>query len=89
MIESQYFRSAVKHFNKKQRLNIGIQFLSLISELDIRNIIDEVFKQIPQQWGINQMLKKRMIDFLKSPQRIITLQHICKQTLQKNFRRKK
>lgn len=89
LIESQYFRSAIKHFNKKQRLNIGIQFLSLISELDIENLIDEVFKQIPEQWGINQMLKKRMIDFLQSPQRIITLQHICKQTLQKNFRRKK
>jgi hypothetical protein len=89
LIESQYFRSAVKHFNTKQRLEIAGQFLSLLAELDIENLIDEVFAQIPIQWGINQMLRKRIIDFLQSEQRIITLQHICKQTLQKNFRRKK
>ncbi len=87
--QSHYFRSAVKHFNRKQRLHIASQFLSLIPELDIENLIDEVFTQIPQQWGISLLLKKRMIDFLQSSQRITTLQQICKQSLQKNFRRKK
>lgn len=89
LIESQYFRSAVKHFNRKQRLDIASQFLSLISELDIENLINEVFAQIPEEWVISPMLKQRMIDFLQSPQRITTLQQICKQSLHKNFRRKK
>lgn len=89
LIESPYFRSIIKHFNRKQRLEIASQFLSLISELDINNLINEVFKEIPEQWGINPTLKKRIIHFLQSDQRIITLQLICKQLLQKNFRRKK
>ena len=77
-----------KHFNTKQRLHIASQFLSLITELDIGNVIHEIFTQIPQQWGISPLLKKRMIDFLQSSQRITTLEQICKQSLQKNFRRK-
>jgi hypothetical protein len=89
LIESQYFRSTIKYFNKKQRLDIANQFISLLSELDIENLIDGIFKEIPEQWSISPMLKKRMIDFLQSQQRIITLEQICKQTLQKNLRRKK
>jgi len=89
LIESQYFRSVVKHFNKPERLEIASQFLSLISELDIEKLINEVFAQIPSQWVIHPMLKKRIIDFLQSKQRITALQQICKQKLQKNYRRKK
>ena len=66
LIESPYFRSVVKHFNKFERFEITNEFLSLISELDIEKIINEVFAQIPLQWGINPTLKKRMIDFLQS-----------------------
>lgn len=89
LIESQYFRSVVKHFNKSERLEIAARFLTLMAELDIENIIDEVFTHIPVQWAINPTLKKRMIDFLQSNQRITTLDQICKQALQKNFKRKK
>jgi hypothetical protein len=88
LIKSQYFHSVVKHFNKKQRLEIADQFLSLLSELDIQNILDEVFLGIPNKWEINPTLEKRIIDFLKSEQRYKTLNLICKQALQKNFRRK-
>lgn len=89
LIESQYFRSVVKHFNKSERLEIAGPFLTSVAELDIENIINEVFAHIPLQWAINPTLKKRMIDFLQSSQRITTLDQICKQALQKNFRRKK
>lgn len=89
LIESQYFRSVIKHFNRKERLEIAIQFISLLSEPDIKNIINEVFAQIPAQWGISPMLKKRVIDFLQSQQRMALLKQICHQQLQKNFRRKK
>ena len=89
LIESQYFLSIIKHFNRKERLEIASQFLSLLSDLNINNLIDEVFKEIPEQWGISPLLKKRILDFLQSKQRITTLQLICKQSLQKNFRRKK
>lgn len=89
LIESQYFRSAVKHFVRKKRLEIASQFLSLLPELDIENLINEVFAQIPAQWGVNPNLQKRIVSFLQSKQRIITLQQICKQALQKNFRRNK
>lgn len=89
LIESQYFRSVVKHFSQNERLEIASQFLSLIPELDIENIVNEVFTQIPTGWEIDPGLKKRIIEFLQSAQRIVAIQHICKQHLQKNFRRKK
>jgi len=85
LIVSQYFRSAVKHFNRKQRLEIATQFISLLEELEIKNLINEVFTQIPKKWDINPMLKKRIIDFLKSEQRINSVQQICKQILNKKF----
>ena len=87
LIESQYFRSVVKHFNKSERLEITIQFLSLINQLNIEKIINEVFAQIPEQWEINPTLRKRIIDFLQSKQRIITLQQISTQVLQEKIRR--
>lgn len=89
LIESQYFRSVVKHFRKNERLEIASQFLSLIPKLDIETIVNEVFTQIPTAWGINPRLKKRMIDFLQSEQRLVALRQICNQQLQKNFRRQK
>lgn len=89
LIESQYFKSVVQHFRKNERLQIARQFLSLISELDVENLVNEVFTQIPNQWGIDPSLKKRIIDFLKSRQRLIAIQQICDQQLQRNFRRKK
>jgi len=87
LIGSQYFRSVVKHFTIQKRLEIANQFLSLINQLDIENLINEVFTEIPINWAINQTLKKRMIDFLQSEQRYRTLQQICKQALQNKFRR--
>lgn len=87
LIESQYFRSVVKHFNKSERLEITNQFVSLVSHLDIEKIINEAFAQIPEQWEINPTLRKRIIDFLQSNQRIITLQQICTQALQEKIRR--
>lgn len=89
LIESQYFRSAIKHFNKKERLDIARQFLSLLPELDIENIINEVFNEIPISWDVNTTLKNRMIEFLQSQQRLIAINQISIQELQKNFRRKK
>lgn len=87
LIESQYFKLVMKHLSVNNRLEIASQFLSLLGELDIKNLIDEVFAEIPTQWGINPTLQKRIIDFLQSKQRITTLQQICTQILQKNFRR--
>ena len=89
LIESQYFRSVVKHFDRRDRFKISSEFLSLIVELNLEKLINEVFEQIPSQWGINPILKKRIIDFLQSKQRITSIQQICNQQLQKNFRRKK
>lgn len=89
LMESQYFRAVVKHFTINERLEIANQFLSLISELDIENLANEVFKDIPKEWDIDPQLKKRIIGFLESKQRFTALQQICKQHLQKNFRRKK
>ncbi len=87
LIASPYFRSAIKHVIRKKRLEIASQFLSLLPELDIENLVNEVFAHIPAQWGVNPTLQKRVIDFLQSKQRFNTLQQICKQSLQKNFRR--
>lgn len=89
LIESQYFRSVIKHFGKYERLIIANQFLSSIAKLDIEKIINEVFAQIPPQWAINPTLMQRMVDFLQSKERITSLQQICKQRLLTNFRRSK
>lgn len=85
LMVSQYFRSAVKHFNRKQRLEIATQFISLFEELEIENLINEVFTQIPKKWDVNPILKKRIIDFLQSKQRINSVKQICKQSLNKKF----
>ncbi len=89
LIESQYFRSVVKHFDRWDRFEISNEFLSLIVELNLEKLINEVFAAIPSQWGISPILKNRIIDFLQSKQRITSIQQICNQQLQKNFRRKK
>lgn len=89
IIESQYFRSIVKYFNKAKRIEIGNQFISLLEELDTENIINDVFSDIPHQWQINETLKTRIIGFLTSAQRINAIRQICSQQLQKNLRRKK
>ncbi len=89
LIDSQYFRSVVKYFRKNERLEIASQFLSLLPELDIENIVNEVFTQIPTDWDIDPGLKKRIIEFLQSKQRLVAIQQISNQHLQKNFRRKK
>jgi hypothetical protein len=88
LMTSQYFRSVVKHFTKKERLEISSQFLSLISELDVENIVHEVFTQIPTDWGIDPALKQRIIDFLLSKKRYVVLEQLCNRQLQRNFRRK-
>jgi hypothetical protein len=88
LIESQYFRSVVKHFTKNERLEITSQFLSLIFELDVETIVHEVFSQIPTVWGVDPVMKQRIIDFLSSKQRHLALEQLCKKQLQRNFRRK-
>lgn len=89
LFESQYFRSIVKYFKKNERLKIAGEFLSLIKQLDIENIVNEVFTEIPTAWEVDPRLKTRIIEFLQSNQRLVAIQHICNQQLQKNFRRKK
>lgn len=89
LMESPYFRLMIKHFNRKQRLEIARQFISLLEQLDIKKIINEVFAQIPMQWDVNPLLKERIIDFLQSHRRIDLLKEISHQQLQKGFRRKK
>jgi hypothetical protein len=89
LMVSQYFNSVVKHIDKSQRLEIAGHFLSLLTQLDIENIINGVFTQIPSQWDINPTLKNRVIEFLQSGKRIKILEQICKQRLQKNFGREK
>lgn len=82
LVESPYFRSIVKHFNNKERLEIAKQFISLLTKLDIEKIINETFTTIPAQWGISPKLEKRVIEFLKSKQRIALLRAICALQLQ-------
>lgn len=89
LIQSQYYRSVVSHFNKFERFEIALKFLSLIVELNLEKLINEVFEAIPSQWGISPMLKKRIIDFLQSGQHITSIQQICNEQLQINSRRKK
>jgi hypothetical protein len=89
LIGSRYFCSVINHINNKQRFEVANQFLSLIAQVDIQKIVDEVFTDIPLQWSVNETLKKRMIDFLQSGQRQKILKQICYQQLLKNFRRKK
>lgn len=57
----------VSHFNKFERFEIAPKFLSLIVELNLEKLINEVFEAIPSQWGIklstNDLLKHAEISF--------------------------
>jgi len=83
LIESQYFKSLVRHIKKKERLQIAATFLSLLKELPLNELIDEVFDQIPPQWEISPMLKGRILAFLQSEQRLLSTQQISTDILNK------
>lgn len=89
LIVSQYFLSVTRYIHKNRRIEIADQFISLLTKLDIKKIINEVFNEIPTDWAINPVLKDRVIAFLESRDRIIALEQICKQKLQHNHWRKK
>ncbi len=86
LILSPFFKSIVKFIPKKERLVIINEFLSLINNLDIASIINEVFAEIPTSWGIDPNLEKRLADFLHSNNRIATIEQITKLELSKNFK---
>lgn len=89
LIVSPYFLSVTRFIHKKRRIEIADQFISLLTQPDIKRIINEVFNEIPTDWAINPVLKDRVIQFLESRDRIIALEQICKQNLQHNHWRKK
>lgn len=89
LISSGYFYHVIKHFTPVKRIEIADQFLSLIANLDIKRIADDVFTHIPLQWNVPETLKKRVIDFLRSEERQKVLREICYQQLPKKFRRNK
>jgi hypothetical protein len=76
LIQSQYFKSVVRFIAQKEQSEIIKGFLSLLKELPINDLIDEVFSQIPEQWQIPPLLKGRIIAFLHSEQRLVSLQQI-------------
>ncbi len=76
LIQSQYFKSVVGFIAQKEQSEIIKGFLSLLKELPINDLIDEVFSQIPEQWQIPPLLKGRIIAFLHSEQRLVSLQQI-------------
>lgn len=88
LIQSQYLKSVVRFIAQKEQLQIIKGFLSLLKELPINDLIDEVFSQIPQQWQISPVLKGRIIAFLQSQQRLVSLQQIISLDLIKTKRGK-
>jgi hypothetical protein len=89
LIISRYFCKLISNIKKRRRLEIANEFLSLISQLDVEKISDEVFEKIPQEWNVNTTLKSRMIRFLKSNLRQKVVQQLSYQQLQKNFTTKR
>jgi hypothetical protein len=83
LIVSQYFRSVVKHYTKAQRLEIVNDCLSLVKQLNIAQVINEVFNEIPPQWNVSTMLRDRMLSFLQSKQRLLQVEHVAMQALLK------
>ncbi|MCW3114209.1 MAG: hypothetical protein JWR18_2605 [Segetibacter sp.] len=88
LIQSQYFKSVVKFIAQKEQLQIIKGFISLLKQLPINDLIDEVFSQIPEQWQISTLLRARIIGFLQSEHRLVSLQQIVSLNLIKTKRGK-
>ncbi|RTL58389.1 MAG: hypothetical protein EKK37_08615 [Sphingobacteriales bacterium] len=88
LITSIFFKSFVKHLTKAERLYIVKEFVSRIkdSEPEIKDIIEDVFKQIPAEWQVQAGLKERIIGFLLSPIRIQKLNLEAVNILKKTFK---
>jgi len=80
LVESPYFKSYIKHLNKKTALNIVRNFLNLTPN-EIKDIIDNVFSQLPEMWQTPASLSSRMSRFLADPQRLKTVKHLTISTI--------
>ncbi len=80
LIKSQYFQSVVKFIEQKELFNIINSFLSLLPQLPINDLLDDIFKQVPKEWEISEALKGRIIAFLQSKQRLVSLKHVISQS---------
>lgn len=83
LIKSDFFRSIATFISKEERIFIVNDFLTLIVGLDIEDIVNEVFDEIPLNWEVNSNLKDRVINFLKSQERIKAIANLSKHELMK------
>lgn len=89
LITSPYFHSFMAFISVKERIKIAKSFLTLLTNFDIIQLADEVFKNIPPTWEIDFQLKKRIVAFLQSESRMNEIKKICTLQMHKNFRRTK
>lgn len=83
LIKSDFFRSIVKFISQQERINIVNDFLNLINSLNIEDLVNDIFDEIPVPWDVDSKLKYRIIGFLTSQERLKAVEYISKQELMK------
>lgn len=83
LIKSEFFRSIVKFISQEERIEIANEFLTLIGNVNIEDIVNEIFDEIPVTWGVDSSLKGRIVGFLTSKERLKEVEYISKQELMK------
>ncbi len=85
LIKSHFFRSIVKFMSQKDRIEIVNEFLTLILNLNVEEVVNEVFDEIPVTWGVESNLRERIIGFLTSEERLKAIEYISKQELKRKL----
>lgn len=81
LIVSALFKSIVCRIPQNEQLQISKDFINLLSQVKVREVLNDVFSNIPESWKINKTLKDRIEKFLLSDLRIKSLHDTVNSTL--------
>lgn len=73
LICSDLFRQVVSRIPQNKQLQISKDFINLLSQVNLKEVLDDVFHNIPESWKINKTLRDRIEKFLLSDLRMQSL----------------
>lgn len=81
LISSDLFRDIVSRIPLEKQLQVSKEFLNLLSQIQIKEVLNDVFQNIPASWKINETLKDRIEKFLLSDLRKHSMSNIINSKL--------
>ncbi|UOE41188.1 CotH kinase family protein [Chryseobacterium suipulveris] len=73
LISSDLFKQIVSRIPQNKQLQISKDFINLLSQVNLKEVLNDVFHNIPESWKINKTLKDRIEKFLLSDLRMQSL----------------